>query len=115
MCVRVCPCSCKWQLLMPLTHLLPVTSRSLARDVDGIYRESGPVGAQLARGLPDDVTSSGEGKYYDALGSGGVSYARAARLYSETARITISQKSNTFVVIASICVASIPATILTSF
>jgi hypothetical protein len=40
---------------------------------------------------------------------------RAARLYSETARKTVSRKSNTIVVIVSFCAASIPATISTSF
>ena len=35
-------------------------------------------------------------------------YERAARLYSETARKTTNQKTNTFVVIASLCVTSIP-------
>src|SRR3981189_1242824 len=89
--------------------------RSLVRNADGIYRESSLARAQLARGLPDDVSSLSKYKYYDAFGSGGVSYERAARLYAETARMTTSQKSNTFVVIASICLASIPATILSSF
>jgi hypothetical protein len=35
--------------------------------------------------------------------------------YSETARMTTSRKPNTLIVIASICIAAIPATILTSF
>ena len=96
-------------------HFLPVTSRSLARDADGIYREGSLVRAQLARRLPDDLRSPGAYKYCDAFESGGISCERAARLYAETARMTISQKFNTFVVIASICVASMPATILMSF
>jgi hypothetical protein len=112
---RVRPCACKWPLRVPLTH--PVTSRSLAKNVDGIYRESSLVKAQLARGSPDDVSGPGESRYksYDAFGSGGASYERAVRAYSETARMTTGRKSSTFVVIASICLVSIPATILISF
>ncbi|MBR1268692.1 hypothetical protein JQ629_14330 [Bradyrhizobium sp. AUGA SZCCT0222] len=85
--------------------------------MDGVYRESTLVRAQLARGLPDDVRRLGKNKYeyYDAFGSGGISCERAARLYAETARLTTRRKSNTFVVIASICLASMPATILMSF
>ncbi|MBR1149275.1 hypothetical protein [Bradyrhizobium sp. JYMT SZCCT0428] len=98
---------------MSLTQLLRVTS--LARSLDGVYRESNLVRAQLARGLPDDVRRLGMNRYYDAFGSGGISCERAARLYAETARLTIRRKSSTFVVIASICVASMPATILVSF
>jgi hypothetical protein len=97
-----------------------VTSRSLARSVDGVYRDSSSslVRAQLTRGLlPVDVLSSFSESIYDAFESGEVSsyeYERAARLYSETARKTTNQKSNTFVVIVSLCVAaSIPATIWT--
>jgi hypothetical protein len=85
-----------------------VTSRSLARSVDGVYRDSSSslVRAQLTRRLlPVDVLSSfSENIYeniYHAFESGEVSsYERAARLYSETARKTTNQKSNTFVVIA---------------
>jgi hypothetical protein len=81
-----------------------VTSRSLARSVDGVYRDSSSslVRAQLTRGLlPVDVLSSFSENIYDAFESGEVSsYERAARLYSETARKTTNQKSNTFVVIA---------------
>jgi hypothetical protein len=98
-----------------LIDLLPVTSKSLARDADGIYRESRLVRAQLARRLLDDVRSPDENSYYDAFGSDGISCEHAARLYAETAQITTSQKSNTFVVIASIYLASVPATILMSF
>jgi hypothetical protein len=98
---------------VPLTQLLPVTS--LARSVDGVYRESNLVRAQLMRGLPDDVRRLGMNRYHDAFGSGGISYERAARLYAETARLTTRRKSNTFVVIVSICLASMPATIMMSF
>jgi hypothetical protein len=95
-----------------------VTSRSLARSVDGVYRDSSSslVRAQLTRGLlPDDGLSSFSESIHDAFESGEVSsYERAARLYSETARKTTNQKSNTFVVIVSLCVASIPATIWAS-
>jgi hypothetical protein len=65
---------------VPLKHFLPVTSRSLVRNVDGIYRESSLVRAQLARGLPHEVSSPGDSKYFDAFGSGGVSCERVARL-----------------------------------
>jgi hypothetical protein len=95
------------------------TSKSLARSVDGVYRDnsSSLVKAQLTIGLlPVDVLSSFSENKYDAFESGEVSsYERAARLYSETARKTTNQKSNTFVVIASLCVASIPATMWTLF
>jgi hypothetical protein len=94
---------------------LPVTSRSLARNADGIYRESNLVRVQPARRLPDEVRRPGEDEYYESFGSGRISCERAARLYAETARMTTSRKSNTFVVIASICVTSMPATILMSF
>lgn len=68
------------------------------------------------RGLPDDVRRLGKNKYYDAFGSGGISCERAARLYAETARLTTRRKSNTFVVIASICLTSMPpAIVLMSF
>ena len=100
---------------MPLTHLVPVTPRSLARNLDGVYRESSLAKAQPVRGLPDGTSSPDEFKYYDVFGSGAVSCERAARLYSETARLTTRQNSNRFVVIASICIVSIPATMLTSF
>jgi hypothetical protein len=71
--------------------------------------------------LPDDALSSFGESMYDAFESGEVSsyeraaYERAARLYSETARKTANRKSNTLVVIVSLCVASIPATIWMSF
>ena len=94
------------------------TSKSLARSVDGVYRDnsSSLVKAQLTVGLlPVDVLSSFS-ENYDAFESGEVSSCeRAARLYFETARKTSNQKSNTFVVIASLCVASIPATMWTLF
>ena len=95
-----------------------VTSRSLARNIDGVYRDSSSslVRAQLTRGLlPVDVLSSFSENIY-AFESGEVSsYERAARLYSETARKTTNQKTNTFVVIASLCVTSTPAMIRTLF
>ncbi|MBR1250305.1 hypothetical protein JQ609_25705 [Bradyrhizobium sp. AUGA SZCCT0169] len=80
--------------------------------MDGVYRESNLVRAQLMRGLPDDVRRLGKNKYYDAFGSGGISCERAARLYAETARLTTRRKSNTFVVIASICLTSMPPAIV---
>jgi hypothetical protein len=92
-----------------------VTSRSLARSVDGVYRDSSSslIRAQVTRGLlPVDVLSS----FGEALEGGEASsYERAARLYSETARKTTNQKTNTFVVIASLCVTSISAMIWTLF
>ncbi|SHN71314.1 hypothetical protein SAMN05444170_1991 [Bradyrhizobium erythrophlei] len=89
-----------------------VTSRSLARSIDGVYRDgsSSLVRAQLTRRLlhVDELSSSSENMY--AFESGDISsYEHAARLYSETARKTTNQKTNTFVVIASLCVTSIPA------
>jgi len=56
----------------------------------------------------------GADEYSDAFGRGGISCAHAARLYDETARMSTSRKSNTLVVIASICLASMPAAILMS-
>jgi hypothetical protein len=76
---------------------------------------------RAARLLPVDVLSSFSENIYDAFESSEVSsyeraaYERAARLYSETARKTTNQKTNTFVVIASLCVTSIPAMISTLF
>ena len=94
------------------------TSKSLARSVDGVYRDnsSSLVKAQLTVGLlPVDVLSSFSENYY-AFESGEVfSCERAALLYSETARKTSNQKSNKFVVIASLYVSSIPATMWTLF
>ena len=107
------PRSCKRQIRVSLTQLLPVTS--LARSVDGVFRESSLVRARMARGLPDEVHRPGHNKYDDAFGSDGISCERAARLYAETARLTTSRKSSTLVVIASICLASMPATIMMSF
>jgi hypothetical protein len=67
--------------------------------------------------LPGNALSSFSESTYAAFERGEVSsyeYERAARLYSETARKTTDQKSNTFVVIVSLCLAaSIPATIWT--
>jgi hypothetical protein len=106
-------------------HVLPVTSRSLARGVDGIYRDGSSclVRTQLTSGLlPIDVLSSFSESTYDAFGSSEISsyeraaYERAARLYSETAaRKSTDQKSNTFVVIVSLCVVSMTPTIWTLF
>ena len=89
-----------------------VTSRSLARSIDGVDRNSGStfVRAQLTRRLlpVDELSSFSENIY--VIESGEISsYEHAARLYSETARKTTNQKTNTFVVIASLCVTSIPA------
>jgi hypothetical protein len=95
-----------------------VTSRSLARSIDGVDRNSGStfVRAQLTRRLlPVDVLSS-LSENISAFQSDEVSlYEHAARLYSETARKITNQKTNTFVVIASCCVTSIPAMIRTLF
>jgi hypothetical protein len=97
-----------------------VTSRSLARSVDGVYRDSSSnlVKARITRELlPVNVLTSFSESTYDAFQSREVSsyeYARATRLYSETAKKTTNQKSNTFVVIVSLCVAaSISATVST--
>ena len=96
-----------------------VTSRSLARNIDGVYRDSSSslVSAQVTRGsLPVDVLSNFSENIYDAFEDGEASsYERAARLYSETAGKTTGQKTNTFVVIASLCVTSISAMIWTLF
>lgn len=93
-------------------HFLPVTSKSLVRNVDDIYREgtSSLVGAPLTGELllPDDGFVRLEAtRHHDGFRSDENSrlrYEYVARLYSETASKTNLQKPNTFVVIVSICI-----------
>jgi uncharacterized ParB-like nuclease family protein len=90
-------------------RVLPVTSRSLAKSVDGVHRDRtfSLVSTLLTRGslLPDDaLISFNAAKYYYGFGSAEtkLTYEPAARLYSETARKTTNRKSRTFVVIVSL-------------
>lgn len=90
---------------------LPATSRSLARTVDGVYRESpcSLVGARPARDflLPAEGLISFAAGHHDGFRSGGISrldYENVTRLYSETARNTIQQTPNRLIAIVSICI-----------
>lgn len=89
--------------------------RQLARSIDGVYRDSA---FSLVGRLPTPVLLLPHDAPIAPNASGDIlklEHKRAARLYSETARKATNQKSNTFVVIVSLCAASIPATIWTSF
>ena len=95
-----------------LMSLLPVTLRQLVRSVDGVYRDStfSLVSAHLTKGSllsVDALISFGTTRYYDGFGSAEfkLTYVRAARLYSETARKISDQKPNMIDVIGSICIA----------
>jgi hypothetical protein len=92
-------------------HFLPVTSKSLARNADNIYREGA---LSLVRApLTGELLLPGNGlirfeatRHHDSISdeSYRLGYEYVARLYSETARKTNHQKPNTFVLIDSICI-----------
>src|SRR4029078_7159320 len=88
--------------------------KSPARNVDGIFRERKPRYSATVTRIGYRREPRCQSKYRDAFGSCAVSCEFAARLCSETVRDDHPQEIRYVVVIASICLTSIPSTITTS-